>query len=304
MRLAIRDQVEAALGALEKGGLTDLPADSLAAALTLMGDALRLELPMPVALRREADALPLDQLRAALLVLGEDVGRWSLPAVVDPDDDPALAWAIRRRDEIESAVLALRRILVPRGIFEGDIEEMTRLDERLAKTDLTCGGQVTRERADRCLEDRISLDGADAWMSVFPEAEAAPDSDVDEGELKALGNAGARVVQPSDAVVDEYVRRGALAKWVEASAAASADFAGVLESSITSPGARTVSIAALRWIRQHERKTGAIRLAARLRSLWPRPTKRNCSAGPRRKSISGSCTRCRQRLAFFSRRRG
>lgn len=164
-------QLHAALDGLHGLALADLEPPALLAALTVVGDAMRLGVEVPSPVMHAAEALPDGAFRAAFLALRAETATWSLPEKTDPAG--ALhdyAWAVRRRDEAESIVVAARHVLAPRGTLPDQLEEVRAFDGVLAKLDFTCGGALGRTDVERALGERAVLATAGSWVGELPSA--------------------------------------------------------------------------------------------------------------------------------------
>ncbi|WP_437986627.1 hypothetical protein [Sorangium sp. So ce117] len=229
--------------------MADLEPAALLVALTVVGDAIRLGVEVPSPVMRAAEALPNDAFCAAFLALYEETATWALP--VEPDttgDLPDFAWAVRRRDEAESVIVATRRVLVPRGTLLDELEEVRAFDAFLRLSDFTCGGRLGRKDAERALGERVILATPGSWVEALPDLERAEER-IAEAE-KTTGEP-LPFAMPSDTSVDAYVTHGRLAAWIEGAARRSPAFAEELEAMIDASfaaGATVVSLRALRWL--------------------------------------------------------
>lgn len=220
----LQRSIEDALRELER--VPRAPWDAAFAAMVVepIGDALRLELPVPTALLEWIEgwtARELDEV-ATLIRAGLDRARVP-PSFEDDLDLAALADVVRRRDLAESARLALQRASLGRTRripltalpeLRGLAEQLHVLDELLAKT-------AAPELLDAVLEDRRPLSLGRPWPSHLhapapsTQAELRDTSTLDLG---ALGPAPAEL-GPPDEVVANYVARGSHRSWVEGFAA-------------------------------------------------------------------------------------
>ncbi|WP_433935299.1 hypothetical protein AB3662_11370 [Sorangium cellulosum] len=242
-------QLLAALDGLRGLALADLEPAALLVALTVVGDALRLGVEVPGPVMRAAEALPNDAFRAAFLALYEETATWALP--VEPDttgDLPDFAWAVRRRDEAESVIVAARRVLVPRGMLLEELEEVRAFDAFLMLSDFTCGRRLGRTDAERAMGERVLLARPGSWVEALPDLERAEER---IAEAEKTTSEPLPFAIPSDASVDAYVTQGRLAAWIEGAARRSPAFAEELEAMIDASfaaGATVVSLRALRWL--------------------------------------------------------
>jgi hypothetical protein len=226
----MHERTEGALEGLTGLSLADLDASSLVVVLTVVGDALRLDIPLPAEVsKRLRDSLSEASVLDALGALTASVRTWSLPTMPQAEgDDPDVEWALRRRDEVESVLLAARRILLPRNVLVDRLEAAGRLAEALRGHDLSCGRQIARVDAERMLGERIVIVGARSWLDEVPWAEEpAEESGLESPE----GMFGAAT--PSLRTLERYVVRGELRRWVETAAGRSPEVAEELEEMIT-----------------------------------------------------------------------
>ncbi len=241
-------RLQAALDGLRGLALADLEPAALLVALTVLGDAIRLGMEVPSPILRVAEALSDDAFRSAFRALHEETATWTLP--IEPDNTGDLAdyaWAVRRRDEAESVLVAARRVLVPRGTLPDELEEIRAFDAVLTLCDFTCGGKLGRGEAERALGERMIFARPGSWLDALPDLEETESSaeDRDESAIEAPPH-----VLPSDAAVDAYVTRGRLAASIEGAARRSLAFAEELEAMIdatVAAGATHWSLRARRW---------------------------------------------------------
>jgi hypothetical protein len=216
---AVRD-TEAALSGVANA-LSSGRSELLLTPLARVGDALRLGLEVPVAVRRWFDAVPRDDLRAALLALVEETADWNLPTEsVGDDADPLFTSVLRRRDEAESIRAAVRRILLPKNDAPEDIDEFNALSTVLLTIDETLRRLATRSRIVELLGTRAAMQPT--WADDF--ADDAAGSETPPGELSVPGEVLKSFV-PRDEEVARYVARGALSRYIQGAAAANPDFA-------------------------------------------------------------------------------
>jgi hypothetical protein len=215
-------------------GLADLPfgeldAQGLILALTVMGDALRLAMPVPSSLAQRAmREVSQGGVELALEALRTEVQGWALPAALRDEDDPTLAATLRRRDEVESFFFGLRRVLLPRGVVIEGTSTAKALREALARLDLGCGDTVSRTAAERLLGPRRELVAERSWLDDArwaPEPADASNVPGDELSPEMVADLAHALATPSFDTLVRYATRGHLAKWVEAAAARSPEVA-------------------------------------------------------------------------------
>jgi hypothetical protein len=217
----------------------------LALPLITYGDALRLALDPPPDLRRWMERLPSKSLHAAVESLASEIARWSTPTVrAGAALDDLLSTVVRRRDEMESVLTAVRRICIARSIDIAEIASMDTLETALASKDRELAELLTRSELVAMLGLRAAF--GISWAALFREepVDAAAEDDAWPKGLDAAS--------PSNEIVTRYVTRGAMSRYVEGAAAANADFAEELEGSIETllELRETVGFAARLWMRR------------------------------------------------------
>jgi len=227
-----------------------VPAALLAAPLAVVGDALRLGLELPRAIRKWMEKLSVPELREVLSALAAEIVAWSLPEVGAGDvaDDAGLAFVVRRRDQVESVACAVRRVVLPRSTSLAERVELAALEAVLRGIDGRLGALLSRPAVVRLLGARAAL--GPAWADGF--AERGGDSGEPEGTTTASAAAWAEAVRsgaPCDEAVTAYAQSGALARYVEGFAAEDADFAVELAASIDGliEAREDVGLVARRW---------------------------------------------------------
>jgi hypothetical protein len=240
---ALLEHTRGALAGFATLDLSGLEADGALVLLVTVGDSLRLGLPLPRELiRRLESSLAEERVLAALDCLANSIKDWALPRRHDPDvEDHELEWVVRRRDEVESALVAARRLLLPRGILVDASAAAERLRLALSQHDLGCGRGVTRTDAELMLGDRIGLLEETPWLDTIA---WAPEPSDEAGEVlpDLRGHAF-----PSVSTLHRYVRRGELKAWVEDAAARSQEVAEELREMIDGSRRTDVHFIALRW---------------------------------------------------------
>lgn len=229
LNTAMHRQTRAALEGVASADLGTIDSTALVLVLTVVGDAVRLGLQLPAALTSSMKhQLAEAHVLAALATTADSVEAWSLPTLLDEDDDPGLEWALRRRDEVESIRTAARRAMLPRGVFIDASPEAKRVESALRGKDLTCGSQVKRSDAERMLGDRLAFVDERSWFEQLPWV--AEDSLEETGpELEAIDGA-----RPSLESLELFVVEGKLGRWVRSAAAKSPELAEELEEMIDS----------------------------------------------------------------------
>jgi hypothetical protein len=239
-----RRSTEASLG----GVAADLPdgvelPTSLLTPLAVIGDALRIGIDLPHAVRHWLSRRSHDELRAAAKALAGEVASLRVPAAHMGDaDDPMLAGVLRRRDEAESVVIAVRRATAPSGTFADEWPEMQALEDAVVDFDERARPIVGRSRVESLLGARLGVPRR--WVDAFDEAPVEPSRDVPEIPAEALAT-----FRPSDEVIARYVTRGAFARVVEGAASANPEFGDDLTACIDAflAARDQVGLVARRW---------------------------------------------------------
>jgi hypothetical protein len=257
----LHSQLQASLDGLRGLPLGVLDPGALVVALVVLGDAVRLGVDVPRPVLRAAEALPTDAFRRAFATLLEESRAWSLPS--EPalnEEEPGYEWAIRQRDEAESAIVAARRILTPRGVLLDELEEARAFDTVVRLLDFTCGGRRSRDDAERALGERVVLATRGSWVEMLPEIEHPRDA---RGEAPEPHIGTTPTVAPSDEAVDAYITSSDLHAWIESAALRSASFAEELEAMIEAGIAcrSTVGFSAHRWLRARKKSSGPLAMA-------------------------------------------
>lgn len=245
IKTPLQERTDGALEGATVLELAELDSPTLLVVMTAVGDALRLGTEIPAELRRKLDrSVSEAQILLAIEALTESVGHWSLPQhAVAAEPDHGLEWALRRRDESESVLVAARRMLLPRGILVDASNNARALEAAIAKHEFGCGGSVSRADAEALLGERVVLIAGRTWLDDVAwgpdEVAHAPDDEV-------VIPAG--IVRPSIELLAAYVVEGRLRKWIEAEAAASKELAEELSEMIaTYRKQRRASFVARKW---------------------------------------------------------
>jgi hypothetical protein len=198
-------------------------ASLLALLLERLGDVLRLGAPPPDALRAWCRALGQEALRGAVGIVAREVKGWPRPAPVVAGGE-AIAPVIRRRDAVESAMVALSWIRLAHGWETSDIEGLDACLELVARYDQALATVADRDAVEVLLGDRACLLGTHGWLATLPEGvvqAGAPEVITLLPEVALDGS-------PSDRVVQEYLGHGTWRHHVEGLAARSPAFAAEL----------------------------------------------------------------------------
>ena len=169
-RSALVQQTRAALHALEQALLSEqeLTSQAVAVLLERWGDALRLGESVPPKLRAKADEIELDTLGAALRQRIEELDAWTIPEPDDEASDARLGFALCRRDETESLLQGLTRLMLARRGLPADVAGLETLCEGLAEFDAELGRRVHRRQAEAALGIRVALHDENTWLASLP----------------------------------------------------------------------------------------------------------------------------------------
>lgn len=218
-----------------------LPAELALVPLRVYGDALRLGLDSPHALRRWADAcapsLLDDVLRATLELVDGRVASTSEAAAADP----TVATRLRERDHAESVLHAFRRTWLPRSVTQ--LAGYGALVARLAEVDQAFATVLSRAQVTRLLGVRAGL-GA-AWAQGFTDA-------TDGVAAEELPLAILREGLPTPALIASYIESGVQRERVEQAAGDNPEFAEQLADTIVAMcGTANAGFCARRWLDEH-----------------------------------------------------
>lgn len=223
-------------------------ADLLPTPLARMGDALRLGIEIPAAIRRWSEGLERQDLQGALASLIDETATWAIP---DGDsarvavDDPGLAFVVRRRDEAESVRLAVGRICLPRHVAPYELDGFAALETVLITLDRAIGALLSRADVVRLLGTRAAMDPT--WADGFREREGGRDEHATRSDERWPQSVRESI--PSDEVITRYATRGAMSRYVEGVAAVNEMFAGDLAAGIDAllAARENVGLIARRW---------------------------------------------------------
>lgn len=213
--------------------------------LQFAGDLVRLGECIPETFRAKMKQIPTETILASLELRVEDIKAWSLPIRYwrDPEGEPWIEWALHRRDELESHLLACRLIMMPRGILVDTTPEVERIQVELARHDLSCGGQLPRQDAEMYMGDRKFLVSQSSWLDNISWKDAVEDEEC-PWHTSYL---------PPKSTLEAYVTHGREAKWVEQAAKEDPETKSWLVESIRDfSECAAVSPIAARWLAQQD----------------------------------------------------
>jgi hypothetical protein len=222
-------------------------ADLLLTPLARIGDALRLGIELPAAIRRWSDGLERQELQGALASLIDETATWTFPegGAAVAEDDPSLAIVVRRRDEAESVRHAVRRICLPRHLDPYGLAEFAALETVLVTLDGAIGALLSRADVVRVLGMRAAMNPT--WADGFRERDAGQEEHATAVEERWPESI--RETVPSDEVITRYATRGAMSRYVEGVAAVNEIFAADLAACIDGllAAREDVGLVARRW---------------------------------------------------------
>jgi hypothetical protein len=248
----LESSLRAALLALARGPAPRSPQEATPV-VQQYGDALRLGIAPPMALRAQLHALPFETLRAIADNARHDL---EAPPTRVGEDDPAFAFALRQRDEIESVRIGLHRIALSRGLATDEIDAVAALGDALERYDLALAAVIDRGRAELVLGERMQLQPGEGWLARLPHRA----SDAEPVEA-------ARVETPTHITPEAltaWASRGAGAKHIERWAAHpenAHELRSLLEQ-LLGAGA-SVGIIARRWLRRQQSGSDDVTIALR-----------------------------------------
>jgi hypothetical protein len=219
------------------------------------GDALRLGVALPMALRRRLHALSLETLRQISEDSQRDLG--DPPAWVG-DDDPGFAFALRQRDEIESVRVGLQRIALAHGLATNELDAIASLGDALERYDVGLAAVIDRGRAELTLGERMQLQAGDGWLVRLPHRDA-PTVPVDIAQDPAW-TPGSVTPEALAAWATRGTGASHVERWAEAPEHAR-ELRSLLEG-LTAVGAQ-VGLVPRRWLRRLESGSDEVTLAVR-----------------------------------------
>ncbi|MCC7539839.1 MAG: hypothetical protein IT379_26695 [Deltaproteobacteria bacterium] len=244
-----RQRVASSLDALAEAplGAAGEPAELLVI-LERIGDALRMSLPLPEALRdwcRERDAR---QVAGAIRALVAEVDSWWLPGGRAEPSDDAFAFILRRRDAAESVKIGLVRVCISARLMPIELEGYDELIRRLDVFDQALESRVSRCAVEDWLEERAEMLGERPWTSRLPDELGAAAPEMAEASSLPVP------ADVSDATATSYITDGAYSRLVELAASRNSAFANDLATTIEAvrDAHECVSLVARRWLRNHQ----------------------------------------------------
>lgn len=222
------------------------PAADVACVLRVLGDAIRLGIPIASSVRGWARSAPADVFARALTYGAKDFHNRALA-------DKRL---IIERDEYESVRRAVAWACVPRAISHTELSGWAELTAELSRADQTISRAMSRDRVVDLLGHRAEL-AEEIWLSQFDPAplEAANAND----EQTAEDSLRISQLALSDVELAAFVSEGRFEKSVIHRAAANAELAEELAQLIAALRAEgeAISLVARRW--EATRKKGKTR---------------------------------------------
>ena len=167
-----------------------------------------------------------------------------------------LAFALTRRDEIESARTVVTQLTLKRGHAPAQLSGWNELASALHAWQTALGLVLDRHSAELLLAERVVLSARHVWLSELPESaveSASEDKGAASESLLHMDGMGV----PDDSCVDAYLRSGELQRYVEGYADASPTFAETLAETITTLrelGELGTALAPRRWLKRHEKR--------------------------------------------------
>ena len=210
---ALRDRVARALDTWA-GRPPDGDAPILVRLLEDVGDALRLDLPLPPAIRAHLRTRSRDELTLALETLASSMGGQGLiwPTRALTGDEERLAACLQHRDGLESVITATLRTALEHGYAPAELSPWAGLLAFREGFDRALGELVDAPTAWRLLDERTQLVERAGWLARVYSTHSQ--GSVPDGEDAPVGVAGADVPVPPAAVLYELCVEGRHAGWL------------------------------------------------------------------------------------------
>jgi len=267
---AYREQVRnAALAAL--AGLQAAARDErhdavvLAAVLERAGDLQRLDEPIPEWCRKWLAAASEATLDAVVAAYSTEMAAWAVPqARVDlaglsarGDESPGdegFGFVLRRRDELESATVAILNVSLKRGRAPVQLPSWSAMKTAMHSWDAAIGEVLDRSTAEDLLVERVVLVGRHGWIERLPPPPVT-ESKADDDAVRAFDEADS-FGEPDNVTLEAYLSSGAMQKYVEGYADRAAEFAEKLAEMIDTLkelGELSDALVPRRWHRQYRK---------------------------------------------------
>lgn len=226
-----------------------LPNAAIAEALVRAGDALRLGMRLPRYVTEWMAGLSEADIGRATSALTEELRAVEgIPLDETPDLDTALERVACTVDRGESGAMGLVRAAMQQAVPPGQFPGFGAYRQLLDDLELRLADSFDREAVEVALGDRVDLLGPGSdWTRKLN----SPQEVADEGEPSPVHDLPRLATRPPVEVVVAYLARGRHRSWVEAVAAADADFAAGLECAIDDSTAESepTSLLSLAWRR-------------------------------------------------------
>jgi hypothetical protein len=246
-------EIDAALRGLEHNLGPEAHRDVRFAATVLekFGDAIRLGVTVPPAVRGWCRALNEDTLTSILELLNREAVGWAISVSAKGNEVDELGFDLRRRDQVESALRAVAWICLRRERLPVDLLGWRECRAAVCQYDDALTSAIDRGTAESLLGPRVRLLGKHDWTERLPE----PRAEMESGGAIEMPVAPMR--RPSDEAVQRYVSEGILQKLVEGCASHDPEFANEVASVIDAfrNVGECICLAARRWRRDREEQT-------------------------------------------------
>lgn len=209
-RKGLQAQTAAALDGLVQG--LEAATDAAGARLVLMivGEAVRLGVPLPPPLSTWLRTRSADQLAGALRILDEELAQLTFPVDADDDDEAfdALERAVAELDRAHSTQLGVVRACVAAHLAPAQVEGYASVVASLTSAVKALCDVAERDTIEDALGDRRTLIDDRSWLAGQPDGSERADDLLDEEQLAAAP-------RPPDQVLTSYLQHGRHARWVE-----------------------------------------------------------------------------------------
>lgn len=232
----LREVTRAGLRGLERAAAEPGGAEPLLLCNVLerVGDLHRLRERAPAWVDAFLVGVSESEIAAVISTYRNEVAGWPVPEGLirieeDGPGDDGLGFAVRRRDQVESAIRTLTDWSLQRRRAPVQLTGWAELLGALREWDEAIAKALDRASAENLLSIRIAIAEPRGWLARLGEPDARSPEDVGEPLAPAgLGSFG----RPDDAVLQRYLSTGELKAYVEGYASRSPEFASMLAETI------------------------------------------------------------------------
>jgi len=261
------DAASAALAGLQTAveSSTDCDRVVLAAVLERVGDLQRLEERPPTWCAPWLNSVTESDLAHVLADYLAETASWPVPegrvtlqTTEAPDDefvsDDGLAFALQRRDEVESAQAAIMRLSLKRGRAPIELTGWGELAAATRAWESALATVLDRATAETLLGERVILSERHGWLAHLPDRVTPSEGDETTAATFAREDG---IGEPDDEALHTYLRSGELQTYIEGYAAETPAFAEILAMTISSLrdlGELGTAIAPRLWLKRYEQR--------------------------------------------------